>query len=218
MDENQQIPKVIYNTIYQFLPLEERIRNYGDEVTLFDDVTRLQEAEQLARKYNKRDLVNFFREKLRNLNSQLIEYAKIGDEYNAQLMIDRGANNVNKGLVIAAENGHLDLMYLFVDYGAISFGPALYEATLKSHIEMVDSLIDIVYYSEDISYENKLKIWKQGTFGAVEGGNIDLITFFLRLGEWDDFIIRVARNGDYDRLRSIFYDEKLDFDENERMW
>ena len=58
-----------------------------------------------------------------------------------QLMIRKGINNWNKGLITACQGGHMDIVILMIDNGATHWNVALQMACYKNNKQLVDLII-----------------------------------------------------------------------------
>ena len=113
----------------------------------------------------------------RSLNWCLNQASDEGHKDLVKLFINKGANNWNDGLYGASRGGHKDLVQLFIDKGADDWGYGLYGASRGGHKDLVLFLID-----------KGANLWNWGLAGASEGGHRELIQFFQNKLKRDNFI------------------------------
>ena len=78
----------------------------------------------------------------KSYNTILRGAAKGGRNNIIQLMIQKGAKNLNEGLYVAAYNGHLDTVKFLVDNKATDLGGALEEAAKSGRYDVAEFLLE----------------------------------------------------------------------------
>ena len=78
------------------------------------------------------------------------------------------SHNVNQGLKYSSEEGHKELVYLFINKGANNWNRALKSASRGGYRELVDFFIN-----------KGANNWNRALRGASRGGHQDLVDFFI---------------------------------------
>lgn len=128
----------------------------------------------------------------------------------ALLMIEKGANDWNRGLWNACQGGHIDLVYLMTEKGANSWNEGLVCACQRGHIDIASFMIE-----KDPSYKNL------GLSYACLGGHKDLALLLIKKGanNWDwglecackgghkELILMIKKGANIDRSSSLSNDD-----------
>ena len=209
----------------------ERIKDVY-QMPNYDKRSRLAKELELEKdkKFNKH---NEDKEKLKLLNSQLINRAENGNLRAVEYLIKKGANNFQVAMRSAVEGGYLDIVKLMIEKGANNFGAydfehAMIKAVKNGNLDIVKLMIekgannfrgafdtamvsaarggylDIV----KLIIEKGASISLEAMRSAVEGGYLDIVKLMIEKGA-DDFTIsnalnNAAREGQINIVKYLF--------------
>jgi hypothetical protein len=100
-------------------------------------------------------------------NFSLFQASQEGHKDLVQLFMKKGACEWNLGLNGASQGGHQDIIQLLINKGANDWNLGLYGVALGGHKDLVNFFID-----------KGANDWRLGLSGASLGGHKDLIEFF----------------------------------------
>ncbi len=111
-----------------------------------------------------------------DLNEGLQSACEGGNHTIVQLMISKGANDWDSGLQGACESGNRGLVELIISKGATDFNLGLWGACQGGHLPLVDLMI-----------ERGANYWNWGLRGACLGGHLPLVDLMISKGanEWN---------------------------------
>jgi len=120
-----------------------------------------------------------------------------GEKDLIDFFIDKGADNWNWGMHGAARGGHKDLVELFINKGASDRVGGMRMAAEGGHKELVDFFI-----------EKGVDDWEIGMCSAAKGGHKELVDFFIEKGgtTWNGGMVSAAEGGHKDLV--LFFIEK----------
>ena len=120
--------------------------------------------------------------------------ALVGDQELIKFFIDKGCNDWNNGMYYAAQNGHEHLVLFFISKGANKWDWGMIGAAKGGYKHLVDFFI------------NKGAIrWNEAMYYAAKGGHNELVDFFIGKGActWNHGMDAAAKGGHKDLVEKF---------------
>jgi hypothetical protein len=101
-----------------------------------------------------------------------------------QLMIERGANDWNGGLLGSAERGHMNILLLMIDRGANDWNLGMAAASHGGHVHIVQSMI-----------ERGANNWNAGMLAAARCGHMPIVLLMIEKGadDWSKHAVTLLK-------------------------
>jgi len=152
---------------------------------------------------SKEDLLFLFKNNRLNYNEAMIIAAKNGHIDIVKLMLEKGTTNYNEAMIIAAKNGHIDIVKLMLEKGTTNYNEAMINAAKNGHIDIVKLML-----------EKGAKNYDWTMINAAKNGHIDIVKLLLEYGatDYDWTMINAAGNGHIDIVKLMLEKGATDYD------
>lgn len=167
---------------------------------------------------NKKDMIRineeivsflpYLRQQLGLPQSSSKDFRKLVEEYDEREYSAKCSERPTQCLVFFSKKGDLKNVRRAIKKGASNLDAALYAATSRYNKKVVDYLVEVIDKNPDEG--ERYHSWISGLQGAVKGGHVDLIEFFLKKGVMKTYLMfeLAARQGSPEVLKFFDYNSR----------
>lgn len=119
-------------------------------------------------------------------------------------------STVDMGMIYATRGGHLDLVQYFISQGARSWKNGMREAARYRQLSMIPLFIRKAEENDCLE-----SMWEWGVSGAIRGGHLDLVQFFIDRGSkcWIYEMHDAAKGGNMEIVHFLIANGSRDWNE-----